>query len=115
MTMQAIWHDTVIAESDNTVRVEGNHYFPIEDVRSEFLEESPTHTICPWKGRASYYTVVVDGERNPDAAWYYPRPSPLAKRITGRVAFWQGVAVRRTGPGDSNARGWRKLLPHVGA
>lgn len=115
MTIRAVWHDTVIAESDNTVRVEGNHYFPVEDVRTELFEESPTRTVCPWKGRAHYWTVVVDGKRNQDAAWYYPHPWPLARRITGRVAFWRGVTVTQSRPDTTQARGWRKLLPRSGA
>jgi uncharacterized protein (DUF427 family) len=93
MTVRATWHGTVLAESDDTVVVEGNHYFPLQDVRSEHFEDSDTHTVCPWKGTASYRTVVVDGERNPDAAWYYPEPKDAAKEITDRVAFWRGVEV----------------------
>ena len=77
---QAIWNGTVIAESDDTIVVEGNHYFPLESVDSRYLVESDHHTVCPWKGAASYHTLGVDGERNENAAWYYPRPSPLAKR-----------------------------------
>lgn len=73
--------------------VEGNHYFPSEAVRSEYLEDSDTHTVCPWKGTASYRSVVVDGERNPDAAWYYPEPKDAAREIADRVAFWNGVAI----------------------
>ncbi len=91
--MKALWNDTVLAESDDTVVVEGNHYFPIDSVNPAYLEKSATHTTCPWKGVASYYTVVVDGRRNPDAAWYYPSPSPAAAGIKGRVAFWRGVRV----------------------
>lgn len=115
MTIRAVWHDTVLAESDNAIRVEGNYYFPVEDVRTEFLEESPTHTICPWKGRAHYWTVVVNGERNRDAVWSYPRPSPLARRITGRVAFWNGVTVTRLRSDVPDTRGWRRLLHRSGA
>lgn len=92
--MQAVFNGTVIAESDQTKIVEGNHYFPPASIRSEHFLDSSTHTLCPWKGRASYYTVDVDGVRNPDAAWYYPKPSPLARRIKGYVAFWNGVEVR---------------------
>ena len=94
MTMQAIWNGTIIAESDDTVVVDGNHYFPAGSVGSEFLAESATHTTCPWKGVASYYTVRVNGAENPDAAWYYPTPSDAAASITGRIAFWKGVEVR---------------------
>lgn len=92
--MRATWNGTTIAESDDTVVVEGNHYFPADSLVAEHFEASDTHTTCGWKGIASYYTVVVDGERNPDAAWYYPEPKPPAKQITGRVAFWRGVQVR---------------------
>lgn len=93
MSMRATWNGAVLAESDATVVVEGNHYFPAEDVRSEYFEPSDTHTVCPWKGTASYWTVVVDGVRNPDAAWYYPEPKDAAREITDRVAFWKGVTV----------------------
>ncbi|GAB2824822.1 DUF427 domain-containing protein [Actinocorallia aurea] len=90
--MRAMWKGQVIADSDDTVIVEGNHYFPVESVRAE-LRASDTHTVCPWKGTASYYHVVVDGEVNEDAAWYYPEPSEKAREIRGRVAFWKGVQV----------------------
>lgn len=91
--MKAVWKDTVIAQSDDTVVVEGNHYFPVESVRRELLVESATHTVCPWKGTASYYSIRVGGEENRDAAWYYPEPKDAAKQIRGRVAFWKGVKV----------------------
>ncbi len=91
--IRASWNGTVIAESDRTVVVEGNHYFPADDVRMDHLEGSDTHTRCPWKGTASYYSVVVDGERNADAAWTYPEPYPEAEMVTGRIAFWRGVQV----------------------
>jgi uncharacterized protein (DUF427 family) len=91
--MRAVWNGEVIAESDDTVVVEGNHYFPPDSVRRDVLRESETTSICPWKGKASYYTVVVDGQENRDAAWYYPHPSPAAKQIRDHVAFWRGVAV----------------------
>lgn len=90
---RATWNGTVLAESDDTVVVEGNHYFPRDSVRNELLVDSETHTVCPWKGTASYFTVVVDGATNPDAAWYYPTPKDAAKEITDRVAFWRGVTV----------------------
>lgn len=90
---KAIWNGTVIAESDKTVMVEGNHYFPPESVNTEFLQETSTHTTCPWKGLASYYTVVVDGEENTDAAWFYPEPKKAAAEIKDHVAFWRGVTV----------------------
>ena len=91
--MRATWHHTVLAESDDTIVVEGNHYFPPESIKSEHLRPSDTHTTCPWKGEASYYDIVVDKEVNRDAAWYYPRPKEAAKEIEGRVAFWKGVKV----------------------
>ena len=82
-----------MAESDDTVVVEGNHYFPKASIKEEFFKESNTHSTCPWKGLANYFTLEVDGERNEDAAWYYPDPSDAAKQITGHVAFWKGVQV----------------------
>lgn len=91
--MQATWKGAVLAESDETVVVEGNHYFPAESIKREHLRESETHTTCPWKGLASYYDVVVGDEVNADAAWYYPEPKEAAKEIEGRVAFWRGVRV----------------------
>ncbi|GAC1652973.1 MAG: DUF427 domain-containing protein [Mycobacterium sp.] len=92
--MRAVWNGTVLAETPRTVRVEGNDYFPPESVRQEYLLDSPTKSVCPWKGLAHYYDVRVDGEVNPNAAWYYPRPSPLARRIKNHVAFWNGVTVK---------------------
>lgn len=89
----ATWNGATIARSDDTVVVEGNHYFPSDAVNSEYLKESDTHTVCPWKGTASYYTLVVDGKENKDAAWFYPQPKPEAERIRDRVAFWRGVEV----------------------
>ena len=89
----ARWNGAVIAESDDTVVVEGNHYFPPESVNPALLEASDSHTHCPWKGEASYKSIVVDGKRNPDAAWFYPDPLPAAARIKGRFAFWKGVQV----------------------
>lgn len=91
--VKAIWQDVVLAESDDTVVVEGNHYFPEESLNREYFRESSHRSMCPWKGVASYYAVDVDGSRNENAAWYYPRPSLLARKITGRVAFWNGVRV----------------------
>jgi uncharacterized protein (DUF427 family) len=90
---KAIWNEAVLAESDRTVEVEGNQYFPPDAVRREHLRDSATHTTCPWKGVASYYDVVVDGQVNRDAAWYYPQPKEAARQITGHVAFWRGVRV----------------------
>jgi uncharacterized protein (DUF427 family) len=91
--MKAIWNGKVIAESDHTINIEGNQYFPFETVNKEFLIESNTHSICHWKGVASYYNIGVDGAINRDAAWYYPDPSSLADKIKGYVAFWKGVQV----------------------
>jgi uncharacterized protein (DUF427 family) len=91
--MRAIWRDTVVAESDDTVVVEGNHYFPADALRREHFRPSATHTTCPWKGEAGYYDVVVGDEVNRDAAWYYARPKDAARHIEGRVAFWKGVRV----------------------
>jgi uncharacterized protein (DUF427 family) len=90
---RATWHGTVIAESDRYEVVEGNVYFPPGTVKAEFLRPSDTHTVCWWKGTASYYTVVVDGDENADAAWYYPVTSDAAKNVEGYVAFWRGVTV----------------------
>ena len=91
--MKATWKDAVLAESGDTVVIEGNHYFPAESLNRQYFRESSTHSLCPWKGEASYYDVVVDGEVNKDAAWYYPEPKEAAKEIKGRVAFWKGVRV----------------------
>ena len=90
---KAIWNGAVIAESDETVVVEGNHYFPPESVVRNYLQESQTQTTCPWKGEASYYHVMVNGELNADAAWYYPDPKSKASHIKDHVAFWHGVEV----------------------
>jgi len=91
--MKAIWKDTVIAESDDTVLVEGNHYFPESALKREYIVFSNHKTSCPWKGQASYYSLKVNGELNPDAVWYYADPKPEATSIKGRVAFWKGVKV----------------------
>jgi len=91
--MKATWNGKVLAESDETVVVEGNQYFPRDAVNEEYFEESATHSTCPWKGEASYLSVVVDGQTNKDAAWYYPEPKDAAKEIKGCVAFWKGVKV----------------------
>ena len=92
--VKAVWKDKVIAETDNYEMVEGNYYFPPESVKKEFLKESDTHTTCPWKGLASYYDVVIEGEVNKDAAWYYPNPKPAANKIKNYIAFWKGVEVK---------------------
>jgi uncharacterized protein (DUF427 family) len=90
---KATWNGAVIAESGDTRIVEGNHYFPPDAVKREYLRPSANHTVCSWKGTASYYDVVVDGRTNADAAWYYPEPKPAAKEIAGWIAFWHGVTV----------------------
>ena len=90
----ATWNGAVVAESDDIVTVEGNAYFPLESVRDGVLRPSATHSVCPWKGTASYYDLEVGGQVNKDAVWYYPTPKDAAKEITGRVAFWHGVEVR---------------------
>jgi uncharacterized protein (DUF427 family) len=94
MTMQAVFNGAVIAESDDTVVVEGNHYFPADSLRTEYVTPSDTHTHCAWKGEASYYSVNVDGAVAKDSVWYYPTPSEAAREIKDRVAFWKGVEVR---------------------
>ncbi|HZN09171.1 MAG TPA: DUF427 domain-containing protein [Pyrinomonadaceae bacterium] len=91
--MRATWNGATIAESDDTIVIEGNHYFPRDAIRQEYFQPSNTHTICPWKGEASYFNVVVNGETNKDAAWYYPDPKPAAREIKDYVAFWRGVKV----------------------
>ena len=91
--IRAIWNGTVLAESPETVIVEGNHYFPPEALCREYFSDSSTTTVCPWKGTAHYFTVVVAGAENTDAAWYYPEPKPAAAEIRDRVAFWKGVRV----------------------
>ncbi len=91
--MKAVWNGVVLAESDATIVVEGNHYFPAEAVSKEYFQESPSQTVCPWKGVASYYNVVVNGDVNRDAAWTYPSASSAAKQIEGYIAFWKGVKV----------------------
>ena len=91
--MKAVWNNQVLAESNDTVVVENNHYFPAESIRSEYFQPSETHTVCGWKGTASYYDVVVNGNTKRDAAWYYPETKPDAKNIEGYVAFWKGVQV----------------------
>ena len=92
---KAIWENTVLAESDRTVEVEGNQYFPPDAIKTEYLRPSDQHTTCPWKGLASYYSLDVNGKNNPNAAWYYPEPKPAAKQIKGYVAFWKGVKVEK--------------------
>lgn len=93
--MKAVWNGETIAESDKTIVVEGNHYFPVDTVKKEYLKESETHTVCPWKGLASYYTIDVNGFENKDAAWFYPDTKPAAKQIENYIAFWKGVEVTK--------------------
>lgn len=90
---KATWNGQTIAESDNTVVVEGNHYFPHDSIKKEFFQETEQTSVCPWKGTASYYNIVVNGKENKGAAWTYPMPKPAARNIRGRVAFWKGVTV----------------------
>lgn len=92
--MKAIWNGKIIAESDKTINIEGNQYFPPQSINKEFLSTSDTHTVCHWKGTASYFNVVVDDKTNNDAAWYYPETSDLADKIKGYIAFWNGVEVK---------------------
>jgi uncharacterized protein (DUF427 family) len=114
--LRAVWNGAVLAEAPRTIRLEGNHYFPPDSLNREYFTASRTKSVCPWKGLASYYTVVVDGQANPDAAWYYPHPSPLARRIRDHVAFWNGVRVEGDQqPADGNGRSggwWLKLAGH---
>ena len=91
--MKAIWNGKVLAESDDTIIIENNHYFPADSINREFFEDSDHHTTCPWKGLASYYSIKVDGDINQNAAWYYPSPKDAAKQIKDHVAFWKGVQV----------------------
>ena len=93
--MKAIWNQQIVAESEDTIVIENNYYFPPESIKKEFFKPSHTHTICAWKGQASYYTLHVDGKENKDAAWYYPEVSALAKNIKGYVAFWKGVEFQK--------------------
>jgi uncharacterized protein (DUF427 family) len=93
--MKATWQGQVIAQSDDTVVVDGNHYFPLDSLNKAFVEESNKTSVCSWKGTAHYYSLVVDGQTNSDAAWYYPEPKSAAANIQGRVAFWRGVEVAR--------------------
>ena len=92
--VQAVWNGQVIAESDDTVVVEGNHYVPRAAVSAEVIGDSETHSVCPWKGTASYHSVTVDGQTNADAAWYYPAPKADAEMVRDRIAFWRGVTVQ---------------------
>lgn len=111
MVVRAVWNGVVLAEAPRTVRLEGNHYFPPDSLRREYFVDSPTRTLCPWKGMASYYTVVTDGDTNPDAAWFYPHPNPIARRIKNHVAFWNGVQIEgEREPRAASAPWWRTLI-----
>lgn len=103
-TYRALWHGAVLAESDRTIRVEGNQYFPPEAINEQYFRPSEHHTVCGWKGTASYYDVEVDGQVNPNAAWSYPEPKPAAGEIAGYVAFWNGVKVVEASASDAPAR-----------
>ncbi len=110
--MRAVWNDAVVAESDDTVVVEGNHYFPRESLREEFFLGSAHHSACPWKGEASYLTLEVGGKQNRDAAWFYPAPYPAARQITDRVAFWKGVqVVTPSSAEEASSKGARTRQP----
>jgi uncharacterized protein (DUF427 family) len=91
--IRAIWNGVIVAEAAETEVVEGNHYFPLSALQQDYFRPSETHTVCPWKGTASYYSIVVGGQTNRDAAWFYPEPKDAARQIEGRVAFWKGVQV----------------------
>ena len=91
--MKAIWNGVILAENNETKIVENNHYFPPESINKNYFKTSDTHTVCPWKGEASYYSLEVDGQENTDAAWYYPKTKALANEIEGYVAFWKGVTI----------------------
>ncbi|MCW1959202.1 MAG: DUF427 domain-containing protein [Mycobacterium sp.] len=95
--IRAVWNGAVLAEAPETVRLEGNHYFPADCLRREYFSDSATTTVCPWKGTAHYYTVTVGGQTNPDAAWFYPEPSTKAGQIRDHVAFWKGVQIIEAG------------------
>jgi uncharacterized protein (DUF427 family) len=110
---RATWNGVTLAESDRVVMLEGNAYFPAEDVNHQHLVESTTSTVCPWKGVARYYTVMAGGEVNPDAAWHYPNPSPLARRIKGHVAFWRSVQVETIQPDRDQATPRPSLLARL--
>ena len=107
--MRAVWKGVVLAEAEHTVRVEGNHYFPMDSLNLQYFARSSHTSVCPWKGSARYFDVVVDGDVNPAAAWYYPKPSEAAREITDHVAFWRGVRIEKHG--DEQAHGRHRLWP----
>lgn len=90
---KATWQGVVLAQSNKTIEIEGNQYFPPDSVNRQYLEDSTLHSTCPWKGEASYYNIIVNGKKNPDAAWYYPDPKDAAVQIKNYVAFWKGIAI----------------------
>lgn len=110
MSMRATWNGRVLAESNQTKVVEGNHYFPPESLNGEYFQESSHHSTCPWKGQASYYAVVIDGEVNRNAAWYYPAPSKAARQIKDQVAFWNGVKLQRVSEEGEPEHGHNSLI-----
>ena len=112
-TARATWNGVTLAESDRVVMLEGNAYFPAEDVNHDLMLESTTSTVCPWKGVARYYTVMAGDQINPDAAWYYPHLSPLARKIKGHVAFWRGVRVQTVERDRGRATPRRSLLARL--
>ncbi len=109
--LRAVWNGAVLAEAPRTIRLEGNHYFPPQSLNKQYLTSSKTWSLCPWKGLASCYTIAVDGQANPDAAWYYPHPSPLARKVKNHVAFWNGVRIEgQPEPDEARARGRRRVF-----
>ena len=113
--MKATWNGVTLAESDDTVVVEGNHYFPESSLKREYTTFSNHRSMCPWKGEAHYYSVMVNGDLNPNAVWYYPEPSEAAREIKGRVAFWKGVKVERRGQRRERCRPGAGPLPSPAA
>jgi uncharacterized protein (DUF427 family) len=105
MLVRAVWNGVVLAESEDTIVVEGNHYFPDAALRREYFTPSASKSLCPWKGIASYYSITVNGATNPNAGWYYPHPSPLARKIKNRVAFWNGIEVVAYGGAGTERQG----------
>lgn len=110
--LRAVWNGVVLAEAPRTVRIEGNHYFPPDSVKREYFSPTRSKSLCPWKGLASYYTVTVGDEVNPAAAWYYPHPSPVARKIKNHVAFWNGVRVEGEpeAVGERRSTGWWRTI-----
>ncbi len=112
--LRAVWNGAVLAEAPRTIWLEGNHYFPPESLNRDYFTASRAKSLCPWKGLASYYTVVVDGLANPNAAWYYPHPSPLARKIKNHVAFWNGVQVEGLPEPEAGAEADGRRRGHAG-